>query len=124
MGTDALVDEPGVQEPDLPADLDAHLEVGQRAPHPGDRAERPAVALRAAHEVLQLLEQPRQHADAADLDALEVERHHRVVEAHAALADQVVARHAHVVEEDRVGADVRHRPDALDLDARAVHRAR
>ena len=75
-----------------------------------------------AHDVLQLLEQPRQHADAADLDALEVERHHGVVEAHAAGADQVILRHPHVVEEHRIGADVRHRPDALHLDAGTIHR--
>ena len=55
----ALVDQPRVQEPDLPADLDPHLEVGERAPHPRDRAERPAVALRPAHERLQLLEEAR-----------------------------------------------------------------
>ena len=37
---------------------------------------------------------------------------------------EVVARHAHVVEEDGVGADVRHRPDALHRRCRAGPSAR
>src|SRR5438132_9190848 len=117
----ALVDEPGVQEPDLPAHLDAHLEVGQRAPHPRDGAEGPPVPPRAPREGDQLVQQAADHPHRADHDALEIERHHGVVEAHAALAHQVVARHAHVFEEDRVGADARPGPERLHGDARAVH---
>src|SRR5439155_8802568 len=101
----ALIDEPGVHEPDLPPHLDAHLEVGECTPHPRDGAERLPVPPCAPHEDDQLVQHAPDHPHRADHDALEVERHHGVVEAHAALAHQVVARHAYVLEEDRVGAD-------------------
>src|SRR5207247_3859365 len=84
-GHDALIDEPRVQEAELAADLDAHLEIRDRATHPGNRAERTAVAHRAADERLQVLEEAMEEPRRAERHALELERHHDVVEDGAAL---------------------------------------
>ena len=55
-------------------------------------------------------------------EPLEVERLGDVLEASVELADDVVVRDEHVVEEDLVGPLVAHRPDRLDGEAGVVHR--
>ena len=55
-------------------------------------------------------------------EALEIERLRDHLEALAALADEVVVRDEYVLEEDLVGGVLADRRQALDLEARVIHR--
>ena len=109
-------------QPERARHLALRRELGDALAHDRVLAQRLAVALLAAHVVDQLLEALLDRREREHREALEIEGLRDVLEAAAALADQIVVGHEHVVEEDGVRALVADRGRRLDRETRVAHR--
>jgi hypothetical protein len=105
-----------------PRQLDVDGELRQAALHVGACRQRLAVDRGVTAPCSEVVEQPPQATGDPDRHPFEVERLGHVGPPAIALADQVLAGHAHVVEPHLVGAHPAPGGDALDVDPRRVER--